>query len=458
MNNQFGFLLKKLIAESETKANVVSQKLGYDPTYLSKWITGKKLPSQKNIDSTCEKLANIFSDDKNKDKVKQELIRAYYSDLEFSSLENNMNKNISAITSNADATDLILEVLQQLDYSGVKDITINTTLNLFQKFEYHIEDVIKKLNKMNLESLTINMCASFDGYNANDSLIFCKNFLSLTSGHYFINFNIYKQKKETPQILVINNAVAMNVVNFENIVFLCYYSFDKKYIEDIYNSYNLIIRHMEKILSYALPISLRKTNVQLNQFMQDNQSILFSESPAIFIPKNILNTLIEKNELNIQGEEWDEHVKYLVNVGNIFEKYTKHKNIKILIYESSLLYYINTGRMEIGGQKYIFSKEHIKEHILNICNCIRENDNIEFYSISNTIDFDTFGPDTPSIFLAPSSIAVGNTNNYTDETSYNFYFSAEESIIKIFERYLDSIIEKSSCVKLSADRLAAYIE
>lgn len=457
MDNQFGILLKKLITESETKANIVSQKLGYDPTYLSKWITGKKLPSQKSIDSTCEKLANIFSNDKNSDKIKQDLIRAYYSDLEFSTLENNMNKNISVVTSNADATDLILEVLQQLDYCGVKDITINTTLNLFQKFEYHIEDVINKLNKMNLESLTINMCASFDGYK-HDSLIFCKNFLSLTSGHYYIDFNIYKQKRETPQILVINNTIAMNVVNFENVVFLCYYGFNEKYIEDISNSYNLIIRHMEKILSYAMPISLRKTNVQLNQFLQDNQSILFSESPAIFIPKNILHTLIENNELSIEGEELDEHVKYLVNVGNVFDKYTKHKNIKILIYESSLSYYINTGRIEIGGKKYIFTKEQIKEHILNICNYMRENDNIEFYTISDTIDFDTFGPDTPSIFLAPSTIAVGSTNNYTDETSYNFYFSAEESIIKIFENYLDSIMEKSSCVKLSADRLAAYIE
>ncbi len=269
---------------------------------------------------------------------------------------------------------------------------------------------------------------------------------------------IYKQKEETPQILIINNSIAMNVVHLENVVFLCYYSFNEKYIETISNCYNLIIRHMEKILSYAMPISLRKTNVQLNQFLQDNQSILFAESPAIFITKSILHTLIKKNELNIKGEEWDEHVKYLEQVGNIFEKYTRHNNIKILVYESLLSNYINTGRIEIGGKKHIFTKEQVKEHILNICNCMKKNENIEFYSISDTIDFDAFSSDTPSIFLTPSSIAVGNTNIYTDEPSYNFYFSTEESIISIFERYLDSIIKKSSCVKLSADRLSTYIE
>lgn len=457
MNNKFGSLLKKLITERGTKEKIVSQKLGYDPTYLSKWISGKSLPSKRSIDLICEKLAQILSDGEKTDNIKSDLISAYYSDMGLSKLENNMNKNISVLTTNADVTDLIVEILHQMEYSGIKNITINTTLNLFQKFEYHIEDIISKLHKMNLESLKINMCASLERYTYNP-LIFCNNFLSLTSGNYFIDFNIYKQKEETPQILVINNVVAMNVVNLENVFFLCYYSFNEKYIESISNSYNLIVRHMEKVLSYAMPISLRKTNVQLNQFLQDNQSILFSESPAIFIPKSVVHTLIKNNELNIKGEEWDEHIEYLEQVSSIFEKHTKHNNIKILVYESLLSYYINTGRIEIGGKKHTFTKEQVKEHILNICNCMRENEKIEFYSISDTMDFNKFGCDMPSIFLTPSSIAVGNTNIYSDETSYNFYFSTEKSIIKIFEIYLDSIIEKSNCIKLSADRLTSYIE
>ncbi|WMJ77621.1 MULTISPECIES: helix-turn-helix domain-containing protein [unclassified Sedimentibacter] len=457
MNNQFGNLLKKLITEKGTKEKIISQKLGYDPTYLSKWISGKNLPSQKSIDSICEKLSGILSEGTDTDEIKINLKNAYYSDLGFSKMESNMSKSISVITSDSDVTDLIVEVLQQLEYSGIRNITINTTLNLFQRFEYHIEDIITKLHKMNLESLKINMCASFDGY-PYDPLIFCNNFISLISRNYFIDFNIYKQKEEIPQILVINDAIAMNVVSLENVVFLCYYSFNEKYIQSISSSYNLIVRHMEKILSYAMPISLRKTNVQMNQFMQDNQSILFSESPAVFIPKNVICGLIENNELNIKGEEWSEHVEYLEQVSNIFDKYTRHYNIKILVYESLLSHYINTGRIEIGGKKHVFTKDQVKEHILNICSCMRENENIEFYSISDTIDFNRLCCETPSVFLTPTSIAVGNTNIYTDETSYNFYYSTEKSIIKIFERYMDSIIEKSSCIKLSADRLSAYIE
>lgn len=456
MNNNFGSLLKQLITENNTKEKIVSQKLGYDSTYLSKWITGKNLPSQKNVESICQNLADIFSESKNPDIIKSSLIHAYYSDLGFSQLESKMNKNISVTTSDTDVTNLILEILQQLEHIGIKDITINTTLNFFQDFEYHIENIIAKLHDMNLKSLQINMCASFDNY-AYNPIIFCNNILSLASESYYIDFNIYKQKTETPKILVINNVFAMNIVDLKNVVFLCYYSFDKKYIEAITNSYNLTVPHMEKVLSYVMPISLRKTNVQLNQFLQNYMSILFSESPAIFVPKGIIDNIIKNKKDNIENQEWEEYANYLVQISNVFEKYTKHNNVKILIYESMLLQYINSGVIEIGGQKHVLNKEQIKEHILYICKCMKENENIEFYAISDTVNFDTYNRNKPSIFLSPTSIAVGNTNVYIDIPSHNFYYSTEDSMIKIFEEYLDTIMGKSSCVKVSADRLATYL-
>ncbi|HBV66815.1 MAG TPA: hypothetical protein DEF04_00515 [Clostridiales bacterium] len=456
MDNNFGNFLKKLITDKETKSNIVSQQLGYDPTYLSKWITGKKLPSEKNIDSICEKLAHILSDGNDFENIKTDLMSNYYSDLGFSTLEGNMNKNISLVTSDVEVAHLIADVLQQLEYSKVKDITINTTINIFQEFEYHMADIINKLHNMNLKSLRLNMCASFEKY-AYDPFILCNNILSLTSGNYFIDFNIHMQKTETPQFLVINDVFALNIVHLNNVVFLCYYSFDKKYIEAVNSSYGLIIRHMEKALSYVMPISLRKTNVQLNQFLQDNQRILFSESPSILIPKSIFQDLIRNNELNLEGAEWHEHMEYLEQVSKVFEKYTKFNKVKILIYESLLVHYINTGRIEIGGKKHVFTKEQVKEHFMNICECMRQNENFEFYCISDTVDFNNFYCSNPSIFLTPSSISIGNTNIYTDEVSNNFYFSTEKPIINIFEGYLDSIIEKSYCLKLTADRLAAYI-
>lgn len=458
MDNYFGKLLKKLISENGTKANVISKKLGYDPTYLSKWIAGNKLPSEKNIDLICEKLSTILAGDKDPEKIKSDLITAYYSDLEFSTLESNMNRNISVVTSETEITDLIVKVLQQFEYSSIKDITINTTINLFQEFEYQMEEIILKLHEMKLTTLEFNICASFESYDYNP-LIFCNNLLSLIAGDYLVDFNIYKSNVEVPKVLIINDAIAINIVHLKNVVFLCYYSFDEKYIKAIKNSYRLIQPHMEKVLSYVVPISFRKTHVQLNQLTQDNLCILFSESPAFLIPKDIIKFLIEHKKDDIEGIEWNEHVNYLIQVSNTFEKYTKHNNVRILIYESMLLQYIRSGIIELGGHKHKFTKEQITEHILYICYCMRKNNNIEFYIISDTIDFNVWShKNSPSVFLSPSSIAVANTNIYTDEQSYNYYYSTEKSIIRMFEMYITTITEKSSCERISADRLATYVE
>ncbi len=457
MDNHFGNMLRQLIENNKTKANIVSEKLGYDPTYLSKWLTGKKLPSEKNIETICEKLSTILSTGKDSERIKDKLMVAYYSDLGFSTLESNMNKNISVVTSKTDVVDLIVDILKQLEYSGIKDISINTTLNLFQEFEYYIEEIISMLHNMNLNSLRLNTCGLFSN-NTYNPLIFCNNILSLTSGDYFIDFNIYKQKEELPEVLVINDVFAMNIIHLKNVVFLCYYSFDKKYIESIKNSFNLIMPHLEKAFNYVMPVSLRKTNVQVNQFLQDNISMLFSESPSILLPKGIIDYLIDNNELDLEGKDLEDHVNYLNQIGNVFEKYTKHNNLRIMIYESMLLQYINSGIIEIGGYKHKFTKEQMKIHILYICDCIAENENIEFYTISDTINFDTYNRTPPSIFFSPTSIAVGSTNIYTNRQSCNYYYSTEKSIISIFEKYLDTIIEKSSCVKISADRLSTYVE
>jgi len=90
MKNKFGNLLKNLIEEKNIKSKVVAQKINYDNTYLSKWITGKKLPSSRTIDAVCSKLSDIFSNGENKEQIKSDLIKAYYSDLDFLNLEHSI--------------------------------------------------------------------------------------------------------------------------------------------------------------------------------------------------------------------------------------------------------------------------------------------------------------------------------------------------------------------------------
>ena len=53
-NITFGKLLEKLLYLSNQKKSSLAKVLGYDVSYISKWITGKNLPTQKSISDVCK--------------------------------------------------------------------------------------------------------------------------------------------------------------------------------------------------------------------------------------------------------------------------------------------------------------------------------------------------------------------------------------------------------------------
>lgn len=56
----FGDLLRQLLDLCDVKMYVLAQELGYDKSYLSKWINNTKLPSEKNIDETIARIAEVL--------------------------------------------------------------------------------------------------------------------------------------------------------------------------------------------------------------------------------------------------------------------------------------------------------------------------------------------------------------------------------------------------------------
>ena len=55
-NIEFGQLLDKLLYLSNQKEITLAKQLGYDISYISKWINGKNLPTQKSISNMSGKM------------------------------------------------------------------------------------------------------------------------------------------------------------------------------------------------------------------------------------------------------------------------------------------------------------------------------------------------------------------------------------------------------------------
>ena len=57
--NAFGRELERLLLLTELKNATVSEALSYDVSYISKWTTGKAIPSAKNIDKICSVVSSM---------------------------------------------------------------------------------------------------------------------------------------------------------------------------------------------------------------------------------------------------------------------------------------------------------------------------------------------------------------------------------------------------------------
>ncbi|MBQ3422761.1 MAG: hypothetical protein IJH34_14130, partial [Romboutsia sp.] len=70
-NITFGKLLEKLLYLSNQKKSVLAKVLGYDISYISKWINEKNLPTQKSISDICRTTAGFIVDSLNTSNMQE---------------------------------------------------------------------------------------------------------------------------------------------------------------------------------------------------------------------------------------------------------------------------------------------------------------------------------------------------------------------------------------------------
>lgn len=55
--NRFSILLEHLMAIAELKNSILAKAVQYDDSYISKWISGKLLPTEKNHENTLQAIS-----------------------------------------------------------------------------------------------------------------------------------------------------------------------------------------------------------------------------------------------------------------------------------------------------------------------------------------------------------------------------------------------------------------
>lgn len=112
----FGQILRKYLRISKVKMKDIAKELGYDPSYISKWINGINLPNKKNISDIVQTCASYLSK-RIFELKKQKLINREFPDEE-----------IPEISTPDELREFIYRHLIASYYKSAKEANINTAL------------------------------------------------------------------------------------------------------------------------------------------------------------------------------------------------------------------------------------------------------------------------------------------------------------------------------------------
>lgn len=457
-----------------------TNKLGYDVSYISKWVNNVKVPNSRCIKKICLSISDFF-------------------------IYNLDNQGINNICS-----------YLNYEYRGNEELGEFIFDKLLESYKYTVKEALNKENCKNNECMSlskVNINPKLQHVKLHDEIqsINSKNGLEMT---IFIDlFTLCKEDK----VHISNSDYKNSKINIKNLKFIFY--INKEYI-DIMFDINLILNMIEnyskeniKIYSFKRPLSsliICVKDYYLNNSIVYDSSCLISSSSKdkrsvneMFKTLNELTTSIAKPIFNTSSfkdiienkyfikytletnKKWilnsinqdiltidlfkellDKYFDYDKTLSkNLLENYMDTKstiinsNLKILIPSHTLYDFLLNGEIRFFNKKMVLTKEERERYFLQMHKFFAEHDNIQIRLINGNFVEELKNFSNISIYLS-------DTINYItmelENIENDILIIKDKDIIEILNDFYYEVWENRDDIiiydkKLILDKINYYL-
>ena len=464
-NIEFGQLLEKLLYLSNQKKITLAKELGYDISYISKWINGRNLPTQKSISSICKVTSEFIV--KSLNPISKQDLKHYFEieveiedDTELAQYINRSLKesymitaqksdfNIYKSTQSEEYYNSILHINPRLrkqylsndtdlyvNKSSKLDIILSTNLyKLKSNDKVYIADMKSSLAEIQKDNeVRVRFLTGFEG-NEKDTILNTFIIIYMIITYTDLNFEVYNCNVDNSNIVsVMKDRIFHSAIFASN--GRCLFtnmSKEKSIVDEAYYSLEEIIKDQGKLLVEKKPsIDILKEKIYMQYIMGRDLRWILGSMNEFFMPSDLFMELAE----NLFGQD-EEVLKELRQINTFLQNIIYKSNIKVLIYEPELMRYISTGEVTFFNIPIKLTLDQMERHIKNIEQIIRNHDEVEIKFIENNI-LDDFNPDLkPSIYLSKNLKLIKMSPG--DEFS-------DYAVVKDFEfnKVCDGLFDKS---------------
>lgn len=450
-NIEFGQLLEKLLYLSNQKKITLAKELGYDISYISKWINGRNLPTQKSISSICKATSQFIVSSLN--PISNQGLKRYFEievedDTELAKyIERSLKKsylitaqksdsNIYKGTHSEENYNSILHINPRLrkqylsndtdlyiNESNKLDIILSTNLyKLKSNDKVYIAGMKSSLAEIQKDKeIRVRFLTGFEGSENNTILnTFILIYMIIT--YTDLNFEVYNCNIDNSDILsVIKDRIFHSAIfaNNERCLFTNM-SKERTIIDEVYYSFEEIIKDQGKLLvEKKSSIDVLKDKVYMQYIMGQDLKWILGSMNEFFMPSDLFMELAE----SVFGQD-KEVIQELRQINIFLQSIIYKSNIKVLIYETELMKYISNGEAIFFNRPIKLTLAQVEKHIKNMEKIIKNNESIEIKLIENNI-LDDFNSDLkPSIYLSKNLKIIkmnpDKFNNYAIVKDFEF--------------------------------------
>ena len=473
VNMQFGKNIEKLIQFSGQKNYSLAKELGYDVSYISKWISGTMLPASKNIKNICEKTAKFVVD--NATEIHKCEILAYYkldinkyssdesiiqyiqdmlNESYLFSSQKKANKNyIKVGKENTEQCNSLLyikprllkkhldEDIMDLTKKEIKNdvILLADLFSLGKDDKLHIAGIRSGSTiKTEMKNVRIRFLISFDE-NADDIIFNTILLMNMIKIYSNINFTFYSCKHAQYSLtsVIKENSFTYTVYTDTKQCLFTNVSQDPKVVQDIYESLEEMIETRSRITfleKNPREIILEKNYIEY--MIGRDLRWLIGNMSELFMPSDLF---LEIGKI-VFGES-KEIVDELKNIDAILQNAIYKSNIQILMYENAIRQYISNGRLSFFNTTITLSLEQRQRHIEYMEKILKENEDIDIKLINGNLVDDFKNKENPTAYLSRNiNIIKGNFDEYS-EYENKYLIIRDNRLDNIFKRFFKEVWE-----------------
>ncbi|MBQ2667148.1 MAG: hypothetical protein IJF56_00810 [Clostridia bacterium] len=423
-SNRFSDLLKHLMAVAKLKNSVLAKALRYDESYISKWVTGALLPTEKVSEKLFREMSHCIVqslDDEGRENLYSEYQVQRERDLEGAILDNltaeyeymlNQKENASA---GSNATSTYYPELTMLQFMGkmrhpalrqVKSLDVILAADILMldpQYQLILPDLSNN-DRTNVAqfsfpgvrfSLLLNLDLP-DIYNPH-YVLFIQNLLTSLAN---IDFQLYSSPQSRGKIMfTVKKAYALSgLILDKSHCFSVTATEDPKHCDILYDKLHSLCNRDQLVVRHTTFPEM----VQSNKYMQ----YAFSRNQRWVIHHVTEHILSDALFRDLATEYCENHpdvdLQTLTKIHRASSKISANAQIKVFLHEDGLKHFVITGIVDFFGIKMTIPAKRRLECLEHILTLQKNNPHIEFRIIRSDSTASQSPLPPPTLFLSDS--------------------------------------------------------